>query len=128
MTADYLSLVEKRLGMKFQRVKNLSWQEAYARMKRWEVDMTTTVAVSPERETFWAFTKPYMTIPIVIVTRSDVAYIADLRELEGKKVVVVAGSGRGADTAIVAAASTSTHLFDLHINTFLLYPNPPSTP
>ena len=91
MTADYLSLVEKRLGMKFQRVKNLSWQEAYARMKRWEVDMTTTVAVSPERETFWAFTKPYMTIPIVIVTRSDVAYIADLRELEGQKVVVVAG-------------------------------------
>ena len=44
ITADYLSLVEKRLGMKFQRVKNLSWQEAYARMKRWEVDMTTTVA------------------------------------------------------------------------------------
>jgi PAS domain S-box-containing protein len=91
MTADYLSLVEERLGVKFQRVKNLSWQEAYARMKRWEIDMTTTVSVTSERETFWAFTRPYMTIPLVIVTRSDVAYIADLRELAGQKVVVVAG-------------------------------------
>ncbi|MEN9975100.1 MAG: hypothetical protein RLZZ282_1106 [Verrucomicrobiota bacterium] len=91
MTADYLHLVEDRLGVKFQQVKNLSWQDAYARMKRGEIDMTTTVSVTPERETFWAFTKPYMTIPLVIVTRSDVTYIADLRELEGKKVAVVAG-------------------------------------
>lgn len=91
MTADYLRLVEGRLGVKFQQVKNLSWQEAYARMKRWEIDITPSVAVTAERETFWAFTKPYMTIPLVIVTRSDATYIADLRELEGKKVVVVAG-------------------------------------
>ena len=28
MTADFLSLVEERLGVKFQRVKNLCWQEA----------------------------------------------------------------------------------------------------
>ena len=91
MTADYLRLIEERLGVKFQQVKNLSWQEAYAQMQRWEIDMTTSVAATPERETFWAFTKPYMTIPLVIVTRSDVTYIADLRELEGKKVAVVAG-------------------------------------
>jgi PAS domain S-box-containing protein len=91
MTADYLRLVEDRLGVEFQQVENLSWQEAYARMMRWEIDMTTSVSVTSERETFWAFTKPYMTIPLVIVTRSDVTYIADLRELEGKKVAVVAG-------------------------------------
>lgn len=91
MTADYLALIETRLGLKCERVKDLSWQEAYARMKRWEIDLTTTVAVTPERETFWAFTKPYMTIPIVIVTRAEVTYVGDLRELEGRKVVVVDG-------------------------------------
>ncbi len=91
MTRDYLSLIEQRLGLKFEPVLNLSWQEAYARMKRWEVDMTTTVATTKEREVFWAFTKPYMTIPIVVVTRADVTYIGDLGELEGRKVVVVEG-------------------------------------
>lgn len=91
MTAEYLRLVEERLGVKFERVRNLSWQEAYARLQRWEIDLTTTVAVTAEREKFWAFTKPYMTMPIVVVTRADVTYIADLRELAGKKVAVVEG-------------------------------------
>jgi hypothetical protein len=40
----------------------------------------------------------------------------------GEKVVVVTGSGRGADTAIVAAASTSTHLADLHIEEIICKP------
>jgi PAS domain S-box-containing protein len=91
MTSDYLKLIEQRLGVKFERVQNLSWQEAYTRMQRWEIDMTTTVAVTSERTAFWAFTKPYMTIPIVIITRADVTFIADLQELAGKKVVVVDG-------------------------------------
>ena len=91
MTSDYLKLIEERLGIKFERVTNLSWQEAYARMKRWEIDMTTTVSVTSERREFWAFTKTYMTMPIVVVTRTDVPYVADLRELAGKKVVVVDG-------------------------------------
>jgi len=41
-------------------------------MKRWDIDMTTTVAVTSERENFWAFTKPSMTMPIVIITCADV--------------------------------------------------------
>jgi len=91
MAGDYLNLIEKRLGMKFKRVRNLSWQEAYVRLKRWEIDMTTSVAVTPERAEFWAFTKPYMKIPIVIVAHSDVTYISDMRELAGEKVAVVEG-------------------------------------
>jgi PAS domain S-box-containing protein len=88
---EYLNLVEQRLGIKFERVRNLSWQEAYARLKQWDIDMTTSVAVTPERTGFWEFTKPYMTIPIVILTNADVTYIADMRELDGKKVGVVDG-------------------------------------
>ena len=53
--------------------------------------MTTSVTVTPERTEFWVFTNPYMTIPIVIVTHTDVTYIGHMRELEGKKVAVVAG-------------------------------------
>ncbi len=88
MSWDYLNLIEQRLGVKFERMRNLSCQEAYARLKRWEIDMTTSVAVTPEQAVFWAFTKPYMKIPIVIVARVDVTYIAGMRELAGKKVAV----------------------------------------
>jgi len=88
---DYLSLVEQRLGVKFERVRNLTWQQAYSRLKRWDLDMTTCVAATPERREFWAFTKPYMKIPIVILAHTDVTYVASMGELEGKKVAVVDG-------------------------------------
>ncbi len=91
MSADYLILIEQRLGIKFEKVRALSWQDAYARMKRHEIDMTTSVAVTLEREKFWTFTRPYMKIPVVIIANADVTYIADIRELEGKKVAVVDG-------------------------------------
>ncbi len=91
MTSDYLDLLEQRLGVTFQRVQGLTWQEAYSRLACWEIDMTTSVAATPERSAFWAFTEPYMKIPIVIITQSDVAYIGDMKELNGKQVAVVDG-------------------------------------
>jgi PAS domain S-box-containing protein len=91
MSNDYLDLVEQRLGRTFTHVKKLSWSEAYPRLQRGEIDMTTSVAVTPERSRFWAFTKPYMNIPIVIAAQMDVTYIADMRELFRKPVAVVRG-------------------------------------
>ena len=79
ISGDYLNLVEQRLGLKFKRIPNLSWQEAFARQQRWEIDMATCVAAPPVRYNFWAFTKPYLSIPIVIATRSDVGYIGEMQ-------------------------------------------------
>ena len=53
MSADYLKIVEQRLGITFHPILNLSWQEAYARLKRHEIDMTTCVTATPERTDFW---------------------------------------------------------------------------
>ena len=53
----------------------------------------------------------------IILMVADAGYV-DI----GENVVVVTGSGRGADTAIVAAASTSTHLADLHIQEIICKP------
>ena len=88
---DYLKLIEQRLGIRFERVRHLTWQESYAGLRRWDLDMTTAVTVTPERTQFWAFTKPFMRIPLVIITHSDVTYISDMRQLAGKKVAVVEG-------------------------------------
>ena len=88
---DYLTRIESMLGITFERVKHLNWQESYSRLKRWDIDMTTSVAVTPERSDFWAFTAPYMEIPIVILTRMDVPFIQDMGELDGKNIAVVEG-------------------------------------
>lgn len=91
MAGEYLIIIERRLGVKFRQVKNLTWQQAYDKLKRWEIDMTTSVAETPERSEFWAFTKPYMTIPIVIAAHQNVTYLSSMKELAGRKVAVVDG-------------------------------------
>jgi PAS domain S-box-containing protein len=88
---DYLTLVEQKLGVRFERVRNLRWQELYPKLQRWEIDMTTSVSQTPSRQAFWTFTRPYIQIPIVILTRSDVPYVPNLHSLAGKKVAVVDG-------------------------------------
>jgi hypothetical protein len=40
----------------------------------------------------------------------------------GEEIVVVTGTGRGADTAVVAKAASSTHLTDLHITEIICKP------
>jgi hypothetical protein len=40
----------------------------------------------------------------------------------GEEVIVVSGTGRGADTAVVAIASTSNKVHDLHITEILCKP------
>jgi hypothetical protein len=44
------------------------------------------------------------------------------RVAEGEQVVVVAGSGRGSDTAVVAIASSSVHIAELHITEIICKP------
>jgi PAS domain S-box-containing protein len=88
---DYLKLIELKIGIQFERVNCHTWQEAYSKLKKWEIDMTTCVNRTPDREQFWAFTKPYNTFPIVILTHTDVTYISDIKELAGKKVAVIEG-------------------------------------
>ena len=91
MSQEYLNLVEQKLGVEFKRIQNMSWQEMYSLLKRREIDMTSCVAVTPERKEFWSFTRPYMKIPIVIATQMNIPYIGGMDELFGRKVALVEG-------------------------------------
>ena len=91
MSNDYLSLIEERLGITFTHIEGLSWQQAYEKLKNFEIDMTTSVTVTRERLNFWIFTEPYMEMPISIITRADVTYISTMNELDHKKVAIVEG-------------------------------------
>ncbi len=91
ISESYLKLVEQRLGITFERVRGLSWQESMARLQRRDLDMTICLSATAERNKYLTFTKPYLNIPNVILAREAVTYIGDLRELAGKKVAVVEG-------------------------------------
>lgn len=89
ITGEYLKLVEQRLGITFERVRGLTWQEGMSRLQRRDIDLSICLSATPERVKFLAFTKPYLKIPNVILARNAVTYIGDMRELAGHKVAVV---------------------------------------
>ena len=91
--ADYVRLITKKLGIKFEIVKCTNWDDVLARMKRREVDVLNAVVKTPEREKYLNFPTPYLKIPSVIIVRKNVTNELTLDSLKGMNVVMVSGYG-----------------------------------
>ncbi len=91
IAADYLALLEERTGLNLRVVKGITWPEVLGRARRREIDVLACAAVTPDRETYMAFTRPYLVIPYVIVTRKDAPYVGTLGDLAGGRVAAVRG-------------------------------------
>lgn len=89
LAEDYFRLIERKLDIRFKRVKAGSWKELLDMAKRGEVEIIKCIVKSPERSEYLQFTQPYLNIPVVIVSRND-GYTdsSDLGSLAGKKVAV----------------------------------------
>ncbi|MEA5113332.1 MAG: PAS domain S-box protein [Geobacteraceae bacterium] len=91
LAADYMALVQKRLGIRFQIVKLDNWAQVLKKARQREVDVLAAVTKTPERSEYLLFSKPYLQFPAVIVTRDNYMNPLNLRNLAGKKVDIKAG-------------------------------------
>ncbi len=89
ITSSYLELITQKTGLHFELVKTDSWSESTQLVKERKADLYTCVAKNSEREKYVKFSKPYFKLPQVFVTNESVDYIADIKELYGKKIVLV---------------------------------------
>jgi len=91
VSSGYVGLISKRLGISIKPATDLAWPEVIERIKVGKLDVLSAVARTPEREAYLNFTKPYVTIPMVIVTHKNSPLISDLDDLKGKLVGVIPG-------------------------------------
>lgn len=91
ISADYLALLEARLGIRFEPATDLTWMRAMELLRARELDMFSMAAQTPERSTYALFTEPYIRSPMVIVTTDQVDYIGDPTRLLGHDIAVVQG-------------------------------------
>jgi signal transduction histidine kinase len=90
VSASYLHLLEKRLGVHFEVDYSRSlWSDSLRALKTKELDMLTSAAVTDSRREHMAFSRPYIKQSMVIVANSRVGYINDLSDLRGKKIAIV---------------------------------------
>jgi len=90
VSASYLSLLEKRLGVHFEiDYSRRLWSDSIRSVQNRELDMLSCAAITPKGRENLAFSRPYLKQSIVIVANSNVGYVNDLNDLIGKKVAVV---------------------------------------
>ncbi len=91
IAADYVMLLEKKLGMKFQIAVLPSWDDVLAQAQSREIDMFGAAAATPLREQYMNFTAPHFELPGVIIVSTKVGQNLTLKDLHGLKVAVVSG-------------------------------------
>jgi signal transduction histidine kinase/ABC-type amino acid transport substrate-binding protein len=91
IAADYVRLVESKLGMRFKIVRLRDWDEALEKAKRKEIDMFGAAAETPQRSNYMLFSSPFVEFPSVIIARRNVTAPLSLEKLAGMRVAIVSG-------------------------------------
>ena len=91
ISADYLKLLENKLGISFKLVPVSSWDQAMSMARSREVDMLSAATKSSARSKFMLFTTPHIELPGVIIVQSKAGDYSSLKQFGGKKVGVVSG-------------------------------------
>ncbi|MES9939234.1 MAG: transporter substrate-binding domain-containing protein [Candidatus Thiodiazotropha sp. 6PLUC1] len=89
MVADYIALVEQRLGIHIEIVRQESWSQALESIRERDISLLPAVASTPDRDKYLLFTEPYLELPAVIIVNDKTASIDSVEDLVGKRVAVV---------------------------------------
>jgi PAS domain S-box-containing protein len=87
---DYLKALNQRLGGVLT-IQAGPFKKNYRRVKNKKLDALMDITPKKEREPFFNFTKPYLTIPHVIVSRKDGPYFDSEKDLAHKTIALERG-------------------------------------
>jgi polar amino acid transport system substrate-binding protein/two-component system sensor histidine kinase EvgS len=91
IAADVLALVEQKSGLTIEVVPD-KWYKTMQKVKKGLLDGLTCAVKTPQREKFLLFSKPYVTMPLAIITLTQEKNIQNIQDLQSKRVAVNKGS------------------------------------
>lgn len=89
ISIDVLNLLEKNINYKFEKVYYNNWKKILDAGKSKEVDVILEIQETIERRDYFHFTKPFISIPHVIIMRKNSINNITIDELENLQVGVV---------------------------------------
>jgi two-component system, sensor histidine kinase and response regulator len=84
-----VSALSEHLNIHMAPVPNLTWDQVLEKAKAGDIDVIPCIAKTPEREKSYLFTKPYVSYPIVIVTRQDAPFVNGIKDFADNRVAVL---------------------------------------
>jgi diguanylate cyclase (GGDEF)-like protein/PAS domain S-box-containing protein len=95
ISKGFLDLLIKHTGIDFTVYDAPSWESGYTDFIEGRIDMAIALNPTDERKHHFLFSEPYLSMPIVIIARSEVGYIVSLHQLAGKRLAVVENYSAG---------------------------------
>ncbi|MFA5447526.1 MAG: HD domain-containing phosphohydrolase [Sphaerochaeta sp.] len=86
----YLDAISARTGITFSfegSSRHVAAEEYLA--TQLSHDLLLSLNATTERQQYYAFTEPYLTVPIVLLAKSQVGYVGSFDELDGRRVAVI---------------------------------------
>lgn len=89
MADDLLKVIQQQTGLRFEPELDLNWSETIQAIKQKQLDVLSAVISSEARREYLEFTLPYFKAPMVIAAREGTPYIANMSQIDGKRIAVV---------------------------------------
>ncbi|MEA1915578.1 MAG: transporter substrate-binding domain-containing protein, partial [Campylobacterota bacterium] len=90
---DTLSILEKRLNVKFEHVPTKNWTQAQQFLKEKKCDILPAAIKTSKREKYAKFTQAYLHYKLAIITRDDKPFVDNIDEIVDKSIARKKGSG-----------------------------------
>jgi two-component sensor histidine kinase/ABC-type amino acid transport substrate-binding protein len=88
IVGDYVKILEREIGIRIKPIPNITWDETVKGLKSGEIDFTVCAGITDERKEYLNFTKPYISSPLVIITRKEDGFVGGLSDLKGKTITL----------------------------------------
>lgn len=92
MSSDYIHLIFNYLDIQPDIRSSAEWTQVLKEAEERKIDLISCSAKTIERELYLRFTEPYLSFPLVIITKTDAPFIGGLDDLHGKKVALIKGA------------------------------------
>lgn len=86
---EYAQLILNQIGLRVDYQPAAPWPEVLDKIKNGRLDLIACAARSVDRESFLNFSEPYLSYPLVIITRRDAPFIGGIKDLDGRKIALI---------------------------------------
>lgn len=84
IVGDYITIIEEYTGIEMKPIPGITWDETITQLKSGDIHVVPIAGITDERKEYLKFTDPYVSDPLVIITRNNFQFISGLADLEDK--------------------------------------------
>ncbi len=84
--ADYFKIIKEKTGIEFDVIKDDKFKNYIDLFKNKNCDIFASLEKTDDREKYANFTKPYVNIPFVLITKQNFPFVDSLSTLKDKKI------------------------------------------